>query len=82
MNKALACISLRQLRVVGWMPGRARVMLDAPSRAGRSVKISLFIAGAILPLGSLIWAGLLWYGLRDERNRMAVRKLPGGVGHP
>lgn len=62
------------------MPGRARVMLDAPSRAGRSLKLSLFIVGAILPLGSLIWAGLLWYGLRGEPDRVACRELTEGPG--
>ncbi|WP_434514371.1 hypothetical protein AB6Q56_17745 [Dechloromonas sp. ARDL1] len=76
MNKALAYLSRRSLRVTAWMPGRARVMLDAPSRAGRSVKMSLFIAGAILPLGSLIWAGLLWHGLRQGKGRAAIQEMP------
>lgn len=38
--------------------------------------MSLFIAGAILPLGSLIWAGLLWHGLRQGKGRAAIQEMP------
>ncbi len=39
-------------------------------------KMSLFIVGAILPLGSLIWAGLLWYGLRQGKGQAAIQEMP------
>lgn len=78
MNKALAMWHRQSMRIAAWMPGQAHVMLDAPSRAGRSLKISLFIAGAILPLGSLIWAGLLWHGVSQGRKRLPAGGRQGG----
>lgn len=78
MNKALAMFHRQSVRMAAWMPGRTHVMLDAPSRAGRSIKISLFVVGAILPLGSLIWAGLLWHSVRHGRKRLPAAGRQGG----
>ena len=48
-----------------WMrqlPRATGMMFAARSSTGRSVKIFLFGVGAVLPLGSLIWALLFWHG--------------------
>lgn len=37
-------------------------MFAARSPMGRSIKVFLFSVGVVLPLGSLIWALLLWHG--------------------
>lgn len=72
MTKTDALVRRQSKRMAGWMPGGARMMLDAQSRVGRSVKVSLFVVGAILPLGSLIWAALLWHGVRHSKERESL----------
>jgi hypothetical protein len=42
-------------------------LFSARTPLGRSTKIVLFGLGAVLPLGSVIWALLLSHGLRAER---------------
>ncbi|NTV70505.1 MAG: hypothetical protein HGA71_10195 [Azonexaceae bacterium] len=44
------------------LPQATGMMLAARSSLGRSVKITLFGIGVVLPLGSLIWALLFWHG--------------------
>lgn len=42
-------------------------MFAAGSRRVRWLKMLLFGVGIVLPLGSLIWAGLYWHGNRVRR---------------
>lgn len=44
-------------------------MFAAYSPLGRSLKIVLFVVGVILPLGSLIWAMLMWHGHRFGKKK-------------
>jgi hypothetical protein len=43
-------------------------LFSARTPLGRSTKIVLFGIGAVLPLGTLIWALLLSHGLRAQRD--------------
>jgi hypothetical protein len=43
-------------------------LFSARTPLGRSTKIVLFGLGAVLPLGSVIWALLLSHGLRAKRG--------------
>lgn len=47
---------------VRMLPQATGLMFAARSSAGRSIKIFLFGVGAVMPLGSLIWALLFWHG--------------------
>lgn len=51
------------------VPRFTTAMFAARSRPGRSIKVFLFGLGAILPLGSLIWALLAWHGTGVARTR-------------
>ncbi|GHU19120.1 hypothetical protein FACS189475_05760 [Betaproteobacteria bacterium] len=42
-------------------------LFSARTPLGRSTKIVLFGVGAVLPLGTVIWALLLSHGLRAQR---------------
>jgi hypothetical protein len=77
--------SLRSYAIfVRRLPRATGLILAARSPVGRSIKIFLFGVGAILPLGSLIWALLFWHGhgirrySRDWRacapRRMSVKR--------
>jgi len=44
------------------LPQATGLLFAARTPLGRSLKISLFGLGIILPLGSLIWALLFWHG--------------------
>ena len=53
------------------LPKMTEIMFAARTRPGRYVKTLLFGIGAILPLGSLIWALLFIHGSRiGERHAM------------
>jgi hypothetical protein len=43
-------------------------LFSARTPLGRSTKMVLFGIGAVLPLGSVIWALLLSHGLRAKRG--------------
>jgi hypothetical protein len=43
-------------------------LFSARTPLGRSTKIVLFGIGAVLPLGTVIWALLLSHGLRTKRG--------------
>jgi hypothetical protein len=47
-----------------------RTLFSARTPLGRSTKIVLFGIGAVLPLGTVIWALLLSHGLRAKRGSM------------
>jgi hypothetical protein len=47
-----------------------RALFSARTPLGRSTKIALFGLGAVLPLGTVIWALLLSHGLRTERDSL------------
>lgn len=49
------------------LPQATEAIFTARSSLGRSIKIILFGVGAILPLGSLIWALLYWHGCGVRR---------------
>jgi hypothetical protein len=49
------------------------VLFSARTPLGRSTKIVLFGIGAVLPLGSVIWALLLKHGLRVKRASSSVK---------
>jgi len=61
-----------------WPAGVGRAVLYSRSRAGRSMKLSLFVVGAVLPLGSLIWALLVWHGDRAMRRSERQAGQPPG----
>jgi hypothetical protein len=44
------------------LPQAMGLLLAARSPLGRSIKVFLFGLGLVLPLGSIIWALLLWHG--------------------
>jgi hypothetical protein len=50
-------------------------LFSARTPLGRSTKIVLFGIGAVLPLGSVIWALLLKHGLRVERASSSVKSV-------
>jgi len=56
---------------VSRLPQATGAMFAARSPVGRSVKIFLFGVGAVLPLGSVIWALLYWHGNGLGRHRYA-----------
>lgn len=58
---ALASLRAHVVKLPGLYPASG-FMFAARSPLGRSVKIFLFGLGVVLPLGSLIWALLLWHG--------------------
>lgn len=61
-----------------WMarlPQATGLIFAARSSTGRSIKIFLFGVGAVLPLGSLIWAMLFWHG-HGVRRRRDLRPCP------
>ena len=43
------------------LPQATEMMFAARSSLGRSIKVSLFVVGIVMPLGSLIWVLLLWH---------------------
>lgn len=43
------------------LPQATELMCAARSPVGRSIKVSLFVVGVVLPLGSLIWVFLFWH---------------------
>ncbi|MDR0577420.1 MAG: hypothetical protein LBI87_07780 [Candidatus Accumulibacter sp.] len=47
------------------------VLFSARTPLGRSTKMVLFGIGAVVPLGSVIWALLLSHGLRARRDSAA-----------
>jgi hypothetical protein len=55
------------------LPQATGLIFAARSSTGRSIKIFLFGVGAVLPLGSLIWAMLFWHG-RGLRHRRLDRQ--------
>lgn len=61
MSRALALLRsyVHLVRRRDWTPG---LMFASRSSFGRPVKIFLFGLGVLLPLGSVIWALLLWHG--------------------
>jgi hypothetical protein len=56
------------------LPKATKTMFMARSALGRSIKISLFGLGLLLPLGSIIWALLYLHGTRAQKR--ANRPLP------
>lgn len=59
---------------LAYWAGKMRMMVVARTPVGRALKVFLFIVGAVLPLGSLIWALLLWHGLRSDESAVLVSR--------
>lgn len=59
------------------LPQATEMMFAARSPFGRSIKAFLFVVGAVLPLGSIIWVLLFWHSnamaKHDIVNTTAVR---------
>jgi len=43
------------------LPQATEIMFAAQSSFGRKIKVSLFVVGVVMPLGSLIWVLLFWH---------------------
>lgn len=51
------------------LPRATGLLFAARTPMGRSVKITLFGIGVVMPLGSLIWALLYWHGSALRKAR-------------
>lgn len=61
------------------VPEASKHMFVAGSPPERWVKMALFFVGIFLPLGSIIWAVLIWHGVRTGRTE---RTNEGGRADP
>lgn len=62
MIKSAAALWRGYIALVRQLPHATGMMFAARSSWGRSLKITLFGIGVVLPLGSLIWLLLFWHG--------------------
>ena len=62
-------------------------ILAARTPIGRSIKVFLFGAGMMLPLGIIVWGLLFWHGSRVTRispvlTVAVIRSIPCGAAAP
>ena len=78
IRNAVALLRHYALRTLQ-LPEARKYMFVAGSPPGRWFKMALFSFGIFLPLGSLIWAVLIWHGIRTggtERTNEGGRVDP------